>query len=205
MNTSMILTKPLFSSLSSIAFLLLVAVPGFASTPDDMTPAEETVCDELHEATPGLFGLCVAYCEAQDCDFEDAISGQCSAPNPTLLDIYERKRKPEDPPMPCLVSEARDECPCFMAEELPELELTTCNEIDFGIRYHTVLTTAINDSGVLVEVTWEGTGRCMYRDDSDPNLPIVSDAETDETQTAACQAIVDDYILAADLFCAYRD
>ena len=77
MNSNMTLTKPLFSALSLMAFLLLIAAPGFASTPDGMTPAEESVCDELHEATPGLFGLCVAYCEAQDCDFEDAIcSGQ---------------------------------------------------------------------------------------------------------------------------------
>jgi hypothetical protein len=45
----------------------------------------------------------------------------------------------------------------------------------------------------------------MYRDDSDPNEPLVSDAETNATQTAACQAIVDEYILAADLYCAYRD
>ena len=187
------------------SLLVVVAAPALGSTPDDMTPAEEIVCDELHDFTPGLYGLCVAYCEAQDCDFESAISGQCSAPNPRLLDIYEKKRRAEDPPMPCLVSETEDECPCFSAEDLPELELTSCNEIDFGIAYDTVLTSHVNDSGVFVEVTLDGTGRCMYRDDYDPDNPIVSDAATDVTQTAACQAIVDDYVATASLFCEYRD
>lgn len=189
------------------SLLLAAAAPALGSTPDQMTPAEETVCDGLHEFTPGLYGLCVAYCEAQDCDFESAISGQCSAPNPRLLDIYEKKRRPEDPPMPCLISEAANECPCFAAEELPELELTSCDEIDFGIVFDTVLTTPVSDSGVLVEVTLDGTGtgRCMYRDDYDPDNPIVSDAATDATQTAACQAIVYDYVATAGLFCAYRD
>lgn len=34
-------------------------------TPDDFTPVQETVCDG--EEAPGR-GLCVAYCEAMDCD-----------------------------------------------------------------------------------------------------------------------------------------
>lgn len=187
------------------ALLMTAAAPAFSSGPDGMSPAEETVCDGLHEATPGLYGLCVAYCEAQDCDFESAISAQCSAPNPRLLDIYEKKRTPEDPPMPCLLPEAENECPCFAADELLELELTSCDEIDFGIAFDTVLTSVVNDSGVFVEVTLDGTGRCMYRDDYDPDNPIVSDATTDVVETAACQAIVDEYVATAGLFCAYRD
>jgi hypothetical protein len=37
----------------------------WAKTPDGQTPAEERVCDGL---TGAAFGLCNAYCEAQDCD-----------------------------------------------------------------------------------------------------------------------------------------
>ena len=39
-----------------------------AMTPDDATPANEDVCLDLKNYTPGLYGLCVAYCEAQDLD-----------------------------------------------------------------------------------------------------------------------------------------
>ena len=56
-----------------------IAVCGFASlvlaptaafsighgTPDESPPAEETVCDDLIGAA---YGLCVAFCEANDCD-----------------------------------------------------------------------------------------------------------------------------------------
>ena len=40
----------------------------FAQTADGKTPAEETVCDVFNGA---LYGLCVAYCEAMDCQYDD--------------------------------------------------------------------------------------------------------------------------------------
>ncbi len=43
----------------------LLTTPSLAQTADGMTPAEETVCDGQSGA---LWGLCVAYCEAMDCD-----------------------------------------------------------------------------------------------------------------------------------------
>ena len=48
--------------------ILAVAPPVLAQTPDGETPAEESVCDALQGGTPGLYGLCTAYCEAQDAD-----------------------------------------------------------------------------------------------------------------------------------------
>jgi len=53
--------------------LMLIAASGLlalsaqvgAKTPDGQTPAEETICDQYNGA---LYGLCVAYCEAQDLD-----------------------------------------------------------------------------------------------------------------------------------------
>ena len=48
--------------------LVALAPASQAKTPDGQTPAEETVCDD--EPTGALYGLCVAYCEAMDCDYE---------------------------------------------------------------------------------------------------------------------------------------
>ena len=45
----------------------------YAQTPDGETPANEGVCDELMFYTPGLYGLCVAFCEAQDCVPDDGL------------------------------------------------------------------------------------------------------------------------------------
>jgi len=46
----------------------LAFVAASARTPDGETPAEESVCDGT---TGAAFGLCNAYCEAQDCDVHD--------------------------------------------------------------------------------------------------------------------------------------
>jgi len=54
----------LFSVLA-LGLLWSFAVTSDAQTPDETTPAEETVCD-LYEGA--AFGLCNAYCEAMDCD-----------------------------------------------------------------------------------------------------------------------------------------
>ena len=54
-----------------------------AQTPDGQTPAEETVCDIL---SGKAWGLCVAYCEAQDCDlFPDHPSCDVLRQNSTRL------------------------------------------------------------------------------------------------------------------------
>ena len=62
--------KNLISALCSVVLAGVVGLssPVIASTPDGETPANEGVCDSLNGATPGLYGLCVAYCEAQDLD-----------------------------------------------------------------------------------------------------------------------------------------
>ena len=52
----------------SVAVGAVAAVALATGTPDGQTPARETVCDGL---TGPAFGLCNAYCEAQDCDVQD--------------------------------------------------------------------------------------------------------------------------------------
>ena len=96
-------------------------------TPDGETPAEEDVCDELkYNATKGLYGLCVAFCEAQDSDCVPDYGTEnpyanCRMRDRRILDNYNRKKKDGDPDMPCLPSAGEDPefaCPCWGQEDL---------------------------------------------------------------------------------------
>jgi hypothetical protein len=103
-------------------------IPAMALTPDGETPAIEDVCDQLIGGTPGLYGLCVAYCEAQDCDSEAARSGQCTRtpPNEVVLRNYNRKMQPGDPAMPCLAPPT-SACPCWTEAEVETIQILDCN------------------------------------------------------------------------------
>ncbi len=111
----------------AIAFLSLATLTGLgtvanASTPDGETPANEGVCDPLHGGTPGLYGLCVAYCEAQDLD----LVGDKEVPNNKILANYRKKMLTGDPDMPCI----QVPCPCWTAAQLANVGASatpTCN------------------------------------------------------------------------------
>jgi hypothetical protein len=113
-----LLRTPLKSIGSRLASLFLVAgliaaVPVIAETPDGTTPANEGACDVLRtNATPGLYGLCVAYCEAQDLDtFEKEPA------NSKILANYNKKKQAGDPDMPCV----KVPCPCWTDAELASI------------------------------------------------------------------------------------
>jgi hypothetical protein len=97
------------------AVAVLLAGAGYfstavAQTPDGETPANEGVCDVLQGgSTPGLYGLCVAYCEAQDLDTFDK-----SPPSEKILANYRKKMQAGDLDMPCI----QVPCPCWSASEL---------------------------------------------------------------------------------------
>ena len=55
---AMLLALPLAAAL---------AAPAHAQTGDEMTPAQETVCEDAG-LLGAAYGLCVAFCEANDCD-----------------------------------------------------------------------------------------------------------------------------------------
>ena len=122
--------KIIFHGLLVIVFasLSMFGLPASAQTPDGETPANEGVCDGLFGLTPGLYGLCVAFCEAQDAEatFVDPATGEVtfaagSKPsNPKLLEIYDKKKAVDDPPMPC-VNVVANECPCWTEAELDEV------------------------------------------------------------------------------------
>lgn len=114
-NTSFI--KPIGSKLASLFFMasLVVATPVIAETPDGTTPANEGVCDGLKtNATPGLYGLCVAYCEAQDLD----VTGK-EPPNTKILENYNKRKQAGDPDMPCV----KIPCPCWTDAELASISV----------------------------------------------------------------------------------
>jgi hypothetical protein len=79
------------------------------------------VCDALIGATPGLYGLCTAYCEASE--LPQAMARANGNPD-RLADLAENKdrvlqrynaaRGPGDPEMPCIQQNA---CPCWGSEQ----------------------------------------------------------------------------------------
>lgn len=94
--------------------LTMVSGSAVAQTPDGETPANEGVCNVLQApgVSPGLYGLCVAYCEAQDLDSFDK-----EPPNTKILDNYNKRKLASDPAMPCV----KVPCPCWTAEEMTSI------------------------------------------------------------------------------------
>lgn len=92
--------------------LTMMSGSAVAQTPDGETPANEGVCNVLQGGTPGLYGLCVAYCEAQDLDSFDK-----EPPNTKILANYRKKMQAGDPDMPCI----KVPCPCWSADEMASI------------------------------------------------------------------------------------
>ena len=101
----------------------------FAQTPDGQTPAGEAVCDPLQDdgVTKGLYGLCVAFCEAQDyadewetITEEELEALEDSSPSGRILANYNKKKTVADPDMPCIL--VQEPCPCWSSAELAEID-----------------------------------------------------------------------------------
>jgi hypothetical protein len=122
-------------------------------TPDGSTPAEEATCDDLKHGTPGLYGLCIAFCEAHDCvitvtDDGELDFSQCKKNDGKILAKYRAKMRDGDPDMPCLPATQANEapenaCPCWSMEQLlnfpyapydaySTVECASFQEWDFG-------------------------------------------------------------------------
>ena len=119
---------------NSILGLLFISLSMYgltaaAVTPDGQTPAEETICDPLKAdgVSKGLYGLCVAFCEAHDFADENIPTTEAeldslaaNAPSGKILANYNKRKQESDPPMPCIVVEPP--CPCFSAAQLGEID-----------------------------------------------------------------------------------
>lgn len=161
----------------SIYFVLLsiFALPTMAQTPDEETPANEGVCDTLIGATPGLYGLCVGFCEAQDCDASISTTGEvtfdesCKASSPKLLENYNKRVKPGDPAMPC-VSAVENGCPCWTEAEIDNVAdgtTTSCgvNPVGSNVPYTGVIVGTDATTGGPESALQHSQGFCIYQSD----------------------------------------
>jgi len=175
----------------------LISISGFASatTPDESTPANEGVCNSLQGGTSGLYGLCVAYCEAQDLDSFDK-----NPPSLKILANYNKKKQPGDPDMPC-VSPSYG---CFNQAELDSIVTTnqcerystsTGSIIKYGVQTNT-----LNDHFVKVDTTQSlQVANCVYVDiTAEPDV-VRSQFAVDITQAQAAYDAVFDKCISLGL------
>jgi hypothetical protein len=148
-----------FNLAAATIFAGLAAVSGspMAQTPDSEPPANEGVCDVLQQPgiTPGLYGLCVAYCEAQDLDTFDK-----EPPNTKILGNYNKRKAASDPNMPCV----KVPCPCWSEDEMASI---TSDGAASACNIFTNRQQIVNNSAKLqfAEVnTATGLERCRYID-----------------------------------------
>jgi len=184
----------------SIAALSLI-LAGFAlgSSPasaqsNAQATADARTCDALVDATPGLRGICVAYCERLDCSNPD--SPECAA----LRSSYDRRRQTGDPDLPCLPI-----CPCFSLSELLDhpAELDTCEigeseyEAWAGAWDHA---TALQGCGTFSSTEFGDFAQCRFQNTVvDP--PYTRFARITQEEAAICRAIVAEFIAARGLDC----
>jgi hypothetical protein len=105
-----------------LSLIVAFAIVLFASLApvDAKGESNSSVCEALSApgVTPGLEGLCNAYCKKLDCPEASAgfaaLSEQCKAPKRSVLEDYNKLKKPSDPPMPCV----QLSCPCWTQAEV---------------------------------------------------------------------------------------
>ncbi len=123
------MTNKFLKTAAILALAFPLTAPISAQTPDGTTPAQEGVCDVLQEesTTKGLYGLCVAFCEAHDAasidgpiTLEDLEALEQSAPSGKILTNYNKRKADTDPDMPCIKVE--EPCPCFSDEDLASID-----------------------------------------------------------------------------------
>jgi hypothetical protein len=113
----------------TLALGILSAPTTLAGTPDGLTPPNEGVCDPLQAdgISKGLYGLCVAFCEAQDWADEAIpitelgyLALEQGKPSGRILANYNKKKGASDPDMPCIL--VQEPCPCWTAEEIASID-----------------------------------------------------------------------------------
>jgi hypothetical protein len=176
------LMKSFLAALASLALFGGLAGNSVASTPDGETPANEGVCDVLQGGTPGLYGLCVAYCEAQDLDTFDK-----GPPNVRILANYRKKMKTGDPDMPCL----QVPCPCWSDEEFASITsdgmAAACMRATNRIQ---IIDNAPKTRFAEADTT-SGGERCRYID-LNAAPPTIRSFSINDTEAQSCYAKVTD-------------
>ena len=197
---SLVYSRTILLSLATVLLVALASPVTYAQTPDGETPVNEGVCDELISFTPGLYGLCVAFCEAQDCEAtfdpgtgEVIFDPSCSPSSPKILANYNKRKTLTDLPMPC-INIVQDECPCWTPQELDAIADGTtdfCQDDNF---FYASMegTDAATGSTDLVVADYGGLlfldeTFCFYFEQSPPTSRFLS---IPQEQADACRAAV---------------
>jgi hypothetical protein len=150
------------------------------------------ICDVLHgSTTKGLYGLCVAYCEAQDCQPTiDETTGEltfgknCGPSSAKTLAKYNSRLEPGDTPMPC-VNPAVGECPCWTEAEIDEvadLSVHTCQDSPtLTVLWGRDSTENLDYAGVQIDTSTQ----CYYLEQSPTQ--ILRYQAVDEAAYTACR------------------
>jgi hypothetical protein len=179
-----------------LVFLVLATMPAWA--------ANEGVCNALIGETPALYGLCVAFCEAQQCDPDEGAAdpfADCPPASPQLLDLYNARKQAGDPDMPCVQSGGGGEsCPCFtqaQSDAIPTPYSQCLIDWEFGTEQYTNIIYMENGqqlAGVGVTESEFGSS-CVYHNSlADP--PIFFSLATNAGQATACHQIIENTIAA---------
>jgi len=111
-----------------IVLLMLAASVAIAQAGDGDPPPVEDVCDVVKYGTPGLYGLCIAFCEAQDCEPDLSAADpfeKCRPGSERVLANYRKKMGAGDPDMPCMAAP----CPCWAEDELANLMFPQSDDV----------------------------------------------------------------------------
>ena len=186
----------IMKSLASAGFAFLlgmtaITTTAIASTPDGETPANEGVCDVLKVdgITKGLYGLCVAYCEAQDLDQFDK-----EPPSIKILQNYNKKKQASDPGMPCVATG----CPCWTDAQLAAItsdNLGSCSRLPVSMTDPTVASIQLVDNTTDSRFAFADVRRprCAYVDTTpvSPDPDIINQQTLDPTDAAFCLSQLD--------------
>ncbi len=154
-----------------------------------------SVCDELQGTTKGLYGLCVAYCEAQDCaPTIDVTTGEltfgknCGPSSAKTLAKYNSRLEPGGPPMPC-VNVGVDECPCWTEAEIDlvaDLSVLFCQDSPTrSLLWGRDATENLDYAGVQID----GEMQCYYQEQTPTHELRFQEVDADQYESCRLSAV----------------
>lgn len=169
--------------LVAIALLSVASTVSAEGTPDGLPPAMETVCDG--EPAPGR-GLCVAFCEAMDCDSDPNASVKACG---NVKANWQKKTGGTD--LPCEMN-----CPCNDLPEFVEI-LSSVAELTQCLLLGEALLIGTGDGAFVgVGVSGDNDEVCaVFSQMGGMSLPLT------ENEAVACRAQVMEAVDAAGLVC----
>jgi len=153
--------------------LSLVASPVFAGN--------EPLCEPLKDgASKGLYGLCIAYHNAENSNAEQKI-----------LDNYNKKAGPGDPPMPGTEPEELVSCPCWTTDDMANANIVA-DPFECQLSVDPVLAGYGELAEVVFSVNLFGPASCFYFGPSALRSESYLSAEQEQVCRDGIQALVDE-------------